>query len=482
MGAIVFVHGVASGDPTTDGVVLQTCAQGDAGDVELTWWVALDDAPDAVVASGTATATEAADHTARAVVDGLTPGTAHRYGFVAADGTRSPVGRFRTLPVEPDRFRFAVVACAKHNAGFFNALGRVAARDDLDVVLHLGDYIYEAANTPPASQTPGADIGRDMEPLEECRRLDQYRARYRQYRRDPDLQALHAAHAVVAIIDDHELADNAWSGGAQEHREDRDGPWARRMAEALQAWNEWVPSRVDRSAGQLISRGIDLGSLARISLLETRTTRGAPGSDRELLGEVQRGWLAEQLTIQPPPYWQVLAPASPLCRFWAPELSELSVAAGRQLKILDPGSGGPNTDRWDGFATERDRILDQLAGLPSGRLLLDGDVHVGLHTELRTSDGRLAAVEATTPSISSQNLDDKMGWPRGGSREHAAALRSDLPHIRWCDLDSHGYLVVELTRDRATVEWWGVDEVLTRGDGESLLHRVELAPADTGAP
>jgi alkaline phosphatase D len=487
---VSFPYGVASGDPGLDGIVLQTGIAGGSGDVALRWWVGADadaagstEAAGPPVAEGHVTAEASADHTARVVVDGLAPGTRYRYGFVAADGTASPVGRFRTLAASPDRVRLGVVACAKHNAGFFNAYGRLAERDDLDLVLHLGDYIYEAANKPPASQTPGADIGRDMDPLEECRRLDQYRTRYRQYRSDPDLRAMHAAHAVVATIDDHELADNAWSGGAQEHDEERDGPWAERVREAMTAWSEWVPSRTDPVSGGPIHRALELGDLARIALCETRRSRTEPGTDRQQLGASQMSWLEAQLAPSgagaPTPAWSVLAVASPLLPIWTGSLSGRSIEALRKLKMVDAEGTGPATDRWDGFPTERAAVLDLLAAAPGGHLVLNGDVHVALHGELATADGRRAGLECTTPSVSSQNLDDKMGWPRGGSAPHQAALVAEVPGLRWCDLDSHGYLVVDLTRDRAVVEWWGVDAVLERVGTEALLHRVEVRPGDT---
>ena len=151
-------------------------------------------------------------------------------------------GSFRTLPPDGVPLRFAVVSCAKYNAGFFNTYRVVAARDDLHFVLHLGDYIYEAGQVPRGTQTPSADIGRPFEPFDECLTHDDYMTRYAQYRRDPDLLALHARHAVWQTIDDHELADNAWSGGSEDHDEDKDGPWAERLDGALRAWEYWTPS------------------------------------------------------------------------------------------------------------------------------------------------------------------------------------------------------------------------------------------------
>ena len=161
----------------------------------LTWRVANDPDLMDVVSNGFVDAGAASDYMAQVDVAGLGADRRYWYGFESG-GERSPVGTFKTLPEPPDHLRFAVVSCAKFNAGFFNGYARIAERDDLDFVLHLGDYIYEASQTPPASQTPGADIGRPFEPFHECKTLDDYRTRYAQYRADPDTQAMHHAHAL----------------------------------------------------------------------------------------------------------------------------------------------------------------------------------------------------------------------------------------------------------------------------------------------
>ena len=175
MAEVTFVHGVASGDPLTDRVMLWTRVT-PPGPVPVEWVMARDPGLADVVATGTTDATPEHDGTVHVDVTGLEPGTTYHYGFRAA-GVSSPVGRTRTLPAHPDRLRLAMVSCAKFNAGFFNAYARIAGRDDLDFLLHLGDYIYEASNTPPKSQTPGADIGRAFDPLHECVTLDDYRTR-----------------------------------------------------------------------------------------------------------------------------------------------------------------------------------------------------------------------------------------------------------------------------------------------------------------
>ena len=201
-----FVHGVASGDPLTDRVMLWTRVTTDGSDpVTVNWVIGEDEAMKKVVDSGSVEATADSDWTVHVDATGLEPDTTYYYGFRALDAD-SPVARTRTLPTDTDHLKFAMVSCAKFNAGFFNAYGCIAKRDDLQFLLHLGDYIYEMSNTPPKTQTGPADIGRPFDPLTECVTLEDYRTRYRQYHRDPDVQAMHHKLPIIPTLDDHEFA------------------------------------------------------------------------------------------------------------------------------------------------------------------------------------------------------------------------------------------------------------------------------------
>jgi alkaline phosphatase D len=477
MAEIEFAHGVASGDPTKDGIVLWTRATPsvDGSDGVTLGWRIWSDGDGREVGSGRVAASPETDHTAKVVVDGLEPGTRYRYQF-ASTGSESPVGRFRTLPVAADEIRIGVFACAKYNAGVFNVY-RQLARLDLDVALCLGDYIYEAANVPPASQTPGADIGRDFDPLDECRTLEQYRRRYAQYHRDPDVQALHQAHAVAATIDDHELADNAWSGGAEEHRPEEHGPWADRMAGALRAWQEWTPTRATPADGGPIYRALDVGSLCRIAMIETRTHRSAPSEPdpalRSELGTAQLAWLRDIVANAAEP-WVFLAVPSAIAPLWSPELDEDASFALRKLKLVEPKDGTPFHDLWDSFPGERRELMEILRSSTAHPVVLSGDVHVGLDSELR-EDGELIAHEWTTSSVTSQNLDDKMGWARRAQSPHyEERVLAALPHLRWCDFDSHGYVVVNVQADQVDCEWWAVAEVLRATDDQESIHQCTI--------
>ncbi|HJV05423.1 MAG TPA: alkaline phosphatase D family protein, partial [Actinomycetota bacterium] len=232
-----FPSGVASGDPSADRVVLWTRIEGPAGEVR--WRVSEDPELRGEAASGTAIP-QRDTGIVRVDVTGLRPGTTYFYRF-EADGEPSPTGRTRTLPQGPtDHLRFAVFSCAKYAAGYFNALGRIADRDDLDFVLCLGDYIYEYGNQ---DRGLGAEIGRAFEPDHRCTTLQDYRTRYAQARADPEMQRMHARHPIIAIPDDHEVADNRWRGGAKKHGR-ADGDWEARLDGGMRAWMEWLPARL----------------------------------------------------------------------------------------------------------------------------------------------------------------------------------------------------------------------------------------------
>lgn len=482
-----FRHGVASGDPTEDSVVIWTRVTPRDGEPIPVRWAIRAEADGRVAASGTVLATASTDWTVSVDVEGLAPGARYLYHFETGTD-RSPDGRTQTLRgPHTDHVRFAQVSCAKFNAGYFNALSRVAERDDLDFVLHLGDYIYEAAQTPPASQTASADIGRPFDPLHECKTLDDYRRRYAQYRSDRDVQRMHAAWPMIATVDDHEFADGAWRDGATEHREDRDGPWADRRAAAFRARFEWLPIRPpDRNDPERVFRAIRLGGLAELFLVDTRTRRDEPipppgmnAPGRSAFGPEQREWLFEALG-RSTATWRLFANPSVMARTWNDALPDAVKAALLKLKLIDADGTGPDHDQWDGYPAERAALLRELAA--DGKrntVVLSGDVHVALAAELADDSGAPVAVEFVNSSLTSQNLDDKMGWqPRTRSTELEAAYLSGMPHIGYCDFDSHGYSIVDLTPDRLQFEWWAVDSILERTSGERRVAALSVVPGD----
>jgi alkaline phosphatase D len=301
----VFRHGVASGDPLRDRVVLWTRvtpgAPGTMVDVE--WMIARDARMSRAIARGSMRTSAERDYTVKIDAVGLEPGSTYYYRF-AARGARSPVGRTRTLPTRPtSRVRLALASCSNLPFGYFNAYARTAARNDLDAVLHLGDYIYEYAN---GTFGDGTALGRIPMPDREIVALDDYRTRYAQYREDPDLQAAHRQHPFIVIWDDHETANNSWRGGAQNHQPD-EGEWSVRRAAAVQAWREWMPVRELPGLEYRLYRHFAFGDLADLMMLDTRLegrdeqvasrddVAAIERADRQLLGAAQEQWLLETL-------------------------------------------------------------------------------------------------------------------------------------------------------------------------------------------
>jgi len=458
---------------------------GATADTPLEWLVASDPELKSVVARGSVSATSDADFTAQVDVDHLSPATHYWYAFVdPSTGERSPVGRTRTLGSDVKQVRFAAVSCAKFNAGYFNTYARIADRDDLDFLLHLGDYIYEAAQKPPATQTPGADIGRPFDPLNECVTLTDYRTRYAQYHSDPDVQAFHAQMPMIGTVDDHEFADGAWRGGSDNHVPERDGPWEDRKAAAIRARREWLPQRlVNPDDPTRFFRTVRFGQLADLFLIDTRSRRDQPVAGPEMsdpartqLGPEQKAWLFDELDGSEA-QWRLLGNASVLSQTWTPAIRPELREGLTWLKMIS-ADGGPDPDQWDGYPAERSALLQHLKDRDA--VVLSGDVHVALAIELHeraNAGGQPIAPEFVTTSITSQNLDDKMKWGyRKGSLPAEREMLEQLPSIKWCDLDSHGYMVVDVTQERVEVEYWFVDEVLHSVAGEHMASSWVVRP------
>lgn len=270
-GALAFNHGVASGDPREDRVIIWTRVTPEAeGPVPVRWIVARDRDLNDVVKTGILEANDTRDYTLKADVFGLRPGAPYFYGFRAGD-QQSPVGLTRTLPRgRVDQMKLAVVSCASFSHGFFNAYEAIGAREDVDLVVHLGDYIYEYGLSGYGGDVAIA-LGRIPQPEVELNSLQDYRRRHAQYKTERELQAAHAVAPWITVWDDHEIANNTWSGGAENHNEG-EGEWANRKAAALQAYYEWMPIREPESGRALeaINRSYRFGDLFTLIMLETR--------------------------------------------------------------------------------------------------------------------------------------------------------------------------------------------------------------------
>ena len=266
-----FTHGVASGDPGTDRVALWTryVPPGGADEAALVLELATDSAFAHPVVRRQVPVTRARDFCVTALVDGLEADRRYFYRFRAGDGTTSVTGRTRTLPATPRPLKIAIVSCSNYPYGFFHVYRAIAAREDIDLVLHLGDYIYEY----PAGKYGDPRVvaqGRQVRPEGELLTLADYRERYATYRSDPDLQAVHAAHPMVAIYDDHEAANDSWKNGAENHQPD-EGDWSARRHAALRAWREWLPvTHAPAAPADSFYRRITAPGLLDLFILDTR--------------------------------------------------------------------------------------------------------------------------------------------------------------------------------------------------------------------
>lgn len=394
-----------------------------AGPVPVSWSVWTEDGQP--VQRGRVWASPADDHTCKVVVDGLAPGTDYHYIF-AASGDRV-VGRTRTLPSASTSFRFAVACCSRWGWPGFDRYGSILAESP-DLVLHLGDYIYEVGETPPG--------GPESDPPYDCQTVDDYRRRYRQHRGRPALQRLHAEVPVLAVWDDHEVVDNA-----------PDDPHGERRRAGQRAWREWMPTSATTDSPEL-DRSFHIGGLIDLVLVDARFGGRQPVDtdgpattrpDTVLLAESQWERIEASLAADAP--WHVIAnqvQVSPLTLGWLP------------ARRWPPRHRIVNPDQWDGFPTERQRLVDLLGQAADTPVLISGDLHAGWARRL-LDGGRTVAYEFTAPAISgttfAEAVRDRTRLPGWLVQRLVRHLNPGIDHV---DLRRHGFLVVDVTPSELT--------------------------------
>ena len=511
-----FAHGVASGDPAADGAVIWTRATvAGGGDAPLDWHVAT--APDAApVKTGRVIARAAADHTAKVEVGGLKPGNEYHYWFTSG-AARSPVGRFRTLPVgAAQELVLAVASCQLYPGGFFNAYADMAALPRLDAVVHLGDYIYEYGE-----DGYGGDIGKRLnrvpDPTHEILTLADYRRRHAQVKADADMQAAHARAAFICVWDDHEVANDGWIGGAENHDPATEGDWKARKAAAMQAYFEWMPIREPRrgTAREAINRSFEFGDLATLAMVETRllarseqvAPKGQAPSpdqyraalaerarpDREMLGAGQQRWLEGVLTrsVKRKVPWQVLGNQVVMARVAGPDLARAwgsakyeatlaAMPAVYRARLTEAAAsyraGIPfNLDSWDGYPPARERLYAAFRRAGAWPVVLSGDSHAAWANDLYDDAGRLVASEFGATAITSPSYGSLL--PGLG-----AVLAAENREVAFCDQDAKGYTVLTLRPDRAEAEFVAVSTVLARPFARRVVATYRIAPGSARQP
>lgn len=467
-----FTHGVASGDPLHDRVILWTRAvphSRSTGTVPVSWIIAKDANLEEIVKKGiTHTSTEV-DFTVKVDPTGLEPGSTYYYQFKAL-GHHSTIGRTKTLPIDDiDNLRIAFTSCANYPYGYFNVYKMIAQRNDLDVVLHLGDYIYEYGNE---TYGDGTALDRIPQPNAEIISLNDYRTRYAQYRSDPDLQEAHRQHAFINIWDDHEVANDAWKGGAENHNPDlNEGEWLDRRVAAIKAYYEWIPIRpVDQNNPLKSYRKFRFGNLLDLMMLDTRLygrdQQAANAQDpaiydanRKLLGDEQMQWMLDNIdnSQQDDIRWRML---------------------GQQVMFGQLEVSGQifNVDQWDGYPASRSRVLEHLQQNDiNNTIILTGDIHSSWAMDITENPynpeqydsvtGRgSVAVEFVTPAVTSPAIENKVE-----ADQTATFLKATNPHMKYVDLFHRGYVLLDITHERTQAEWYHAESITEKDNSNEVF-------------
>lgn len=496
----VFAHGVASGDPDHDSVVLWSRLTTETPDtVSVAWQVAETEDFARIVAEGEAPAAPENDFTCKAVAAGLKPGRRYFYRFRAGDAV-SATGRTRTVPEgRLESARFAVVSCSNFPFGYFNVYDGIAREDGIDAVLHLGDYIYEYGIESYGGEA-GKRLGRNHDPVHEIVALADYRRRHAQYKSDPSSQAMHAAHPLIAIWDDHESANNSWKDGAENHDPATEGSWADRRAAALQAYYEWMPVRDPAPGGsrEALFRAWSWGDLLTLVSLETRLmARSAQieyndivptltdaeavrkfrdetlwSAGRDMLGEAQlahisKAFAASAARGQP---WRLIANQIIMAKVTAPNLvphvTEADIAALEQewdqarAFIQFSTLGLPtNLDAWDGYPAARERLYDAIRDQKSeGLIVVTGDTHTWWANNLVARDGTQMGVELGVNSVTSPS-PYRRSFLGGKGAEYALLTSQVNPDVRYLSGENSGFIDLTLTREQAKARFIAVDTI-----------------------
>lgn len=469
-----FYYGVASGDPLQDAVIIWTkvSPEDSLKSLLVDWEMATDKDFQSVVAEGNYKAEAERGYTVKIDVTGLEAGTRYYYRF-KYDNAFSPVGRTMTATDDQaESLKFAIVSCSNYEFGPFNAYGALAERDDFNAVLHLGDYIYEYG----ARGYGDTTTGRFHMPPYEILSLSDYRTRYAQYRLDKDLREAHQMHPFITIWDDHEIANDAYKDGAQNHQSDKEGAFSTRREIAERVYYEWLPIR----RSEHLYRSFDFGEMAELIMLDERLAgRTAPvdsvsdpniaDPSRAMLGEPQLSWFQERLSSSEAT-WKVI---------------------GNQVIFSYLDWGFPtfsiNLDSWDGYPRERSEIINNIKENDLRNILfVTGDTHTSWALEV-TDDpfgdyqthGAIA-VEYGTTSINSGNSNERQGATDESVKAHEKTIvgAPKNPQLKFTNMRDHGYLELALSRDEAIARWFYTPSRV-KASREMILGMEKVTPLNS---
>ncbi len=515
--AVDFAHGVASGDPLSDRVILWTrVGTNSAGDLEVSWFVAEDSDFSNVTRSGTATTGLAQDFTVKVDATGLSPNRRYYYRF-QCNGIASATGRTKTLGVgDLGQVKLAVFSCANYPAGYFNVYAEAAKLGDIDAALHLGDYIYEYSRDGYAS-TDATALGRVSVPATEILTLSDYRRRYAQYRSDPDLQAVHASLPFITVWDDHELANDTWREGADNHDPATEGLFLARRQMAIQAYNEWMPIRLpDAARRDRIYRSFDFGNLVSLHMLDTRVIgrdqqlrygnyMGAGGTfnaealatalsnpSRQLMGAEQTSWLQGQMA-KSKATWQILGQQVLMARMDIPAplvLQSITFSAymglvakaqtapasmtAAELQILNQPAIPYNLDAWDGYPAARETVLGMAKTLDKNLVVLAGDTHNAWASDLADMNGHAVGVEFGVTSVTSPGFEEV--FPNENPAAVSTGLEQAIGPLQYAQTQSRGFVVIVVTPAETRAEYRYVSTVKAKSYTASVGKVLKTLP------
>ncbi|KUJ75919.1 hypothetical protein AVO42_11640 [Thiomicrospira sp. XS5] len=565
----------------SDRVILWTRATpAEKTSVNISWEVAEDAEFSNLINTDFATVDDSTDFTLKVDVTGLTPGKRYFYRFKHGD-TISETGQTKTLPTIGEHVKLAVFSCANYPAGYFHVYADAATKArDLDAVVHLGDYIYEYDIDGYPDAGSGESLNRVHQPSHECIHLEDYRTRYAQYRSDTDLQALHAQVPFICVWDDHEIANDTYKDGAENHNEQTEGDFYRRRTAAIQAWYEWLPVRTPEVEADKIKtyRTFEFGSLVSLMMLDTRVigrdeqldyanymdgtghfdtlrfSQDLVASDRTLLGEEQKNWALQTLInskangttwqvlgqqvlmakmllpasiIMPDPQtglpdpqnlvnYQVVAGAyqqlaeavitiltqnnalndyaTQIDGFATMSATQQAIALTEAVKINNVGLYGEifaslpdttqntletygelldpslnpsipyNLDAWDGYAAEREILLQTANAYQTNLVVLAGDTHNAWCSHLTDQNGNLAGIEFATSSVSSPGMEKYLSIPAGYEASTESGIESLVEDLQYFNSSQRGYMIATFTPQKATTQWFMMPREAEKGD------------------
>jgi alkaline phosphatase D len=499
-----FYHGVASGEPTESGFVIWTRLSPDqSAQTSLTYFLSKTPDFQTTIKTGQVDAISSRDFTARVALTDLEADQYYYYYFAHPEGN-SLIGRAKTLPIgSQTHLRFAVVSCSNYESGYFNAYGAIAKRNDLDAVLHLGDYIYEYPKGTFA-------FGRAVLPEHEILNLADYRTRYNTYRLDPDLIRLHQQHTMISIWDDHESANGSSVAGAYNHQAN-EGDWAVRKAISKQVYHEWMPLNTPDTAS--VYQAYRFGNLADVLMLDTRLEgreRQPAHFDtpdiplRHMISDTQMLWLTSGLKSADT-RWKIIGNQVIFSDI------NIGLLAGAFDGQPDPTNidsirvaEDTQLDNWEAYPTQRAMILDTIAKyqLP-GVVIASGDSHASWVFDVakqpvlyplqqfnylpqpnpyqpgiggydpNTRAGTLA-VEFCVPSVSSPNFDEAIGFIQTAILEQVLNQPATPPnpvynpHLKFTDLDRHGYYILNIKPDTVQADYYHMASITSQNLAETF--------------